>query len=243
MRILFTVPLLLIATSASAQSVCSTQSAARRPHLVELYSSEGCSSCPPAETWLRGVHDGTDAVALEFHVDYWDQLGWRDRFDDPRFTAREQAIAARDGGTAIYTPQVVIDGRNWANWYRGGRLPAAVPASASIALSATAGAPLKLRIDTQAQAGTDLSAYRNYVALVEDGLQTQVRAGENNGATLRHDHVVRAFAGPLPLAQAQAELQIPADVDLARANLVAFAQNPQDGAIAQVVRLPVAQCR
>lgn len=236
--------ILLIALSPLlADAQCVAESASTRPHLVELYSSEGCSSCPPAEQWLRTLHDGADVVALEFHVDYWDGLGWRDRFASEHYTARQRSIAARDGGTAVYTPQVVLDGRSWAGWYRGGRLTPPANGALAMKLEAQTGAKLHVRIDTQVISGNDATAYRNYIALVEDGLASQVRSGENRGVTLRHDHVVRAFAGPLPLAQAQTDLTVPSDVDPMHASLIAFAQNPQDGAIAQVATLPLAQCR
>ncbi len=234
--------ILLVVLSPFASAQCVLESAPTRPHLVELYSSEGCSSCPPAEQWLRTLHDGADVVALEFHVDYWDGLGWRDRFADARYTSRQQSIAARDGASAVYTPQVVLDGRSWAGWYRASRLAPRVNAALSMKLEVRIGKTLHVRVDTQPVGGGAAGTYRNYVALVEDGLVSQVRAGENRGVTLHHDHVVRAFAGPLPLAQAQTDLILPADVDRTHASLIAFAQNPRDGAIAQVADLPLAQC-
>ncbi len=241
-----------VAAAGPALADCVAESATLRPHLLELYSSEGCSSCPPAERWLRGVQTSADVVPLEFHVDYWDQLGWRDRFDDPRYTARQQSIAVRQGGTSIYTPQVVLDGNSWAGWYRGGSLPKAAAAVVSLQLHVQLGAPLHVRVAAHADAGLDptkpvspasSAALQTYIALVEDALVSEVRAGENNGATLRHDHVVRAFAGPLPLAAAQVDLSVPQDVDLTHASVVAFLQNPDDGTVAQVVSLPLSKCR
>lgn len=241
--ILFSV---LSAAAVSAHADCSAQSAATRPHLVELYSSEGCSSCPPAENWLRTLHTGADVVPLEFHVDYWDGLGWRDRFASARYTARQYEQARRDGGTAVYTPQLVLDGHNWGGWYRGGHLTPPEPAVFALRIAAQAAAgPIskwQVRIESDASATSQFSAYRNYVALVEDELTTQVQGGENHGRQLKHDHVVRAFAGPLPLASAQTEISAPVDVALAHASLVAFAQNPRDGKIGQVAVLPLAQC-
>ncbi len=239
-RILLIVLLML---SPFARSQCTAESATTRPHLIELYSSEGCSSCPPAEKWLRTLHAGADVVPLEFHVDYWDSLGWRDRFADARYTTRQQSIAGRDGGSMVYTPQIVLDGHGWAGWYRGGHLQPPTDGAFALKLMAQPGAKLHVHVDAQPGSGADATAYRNYVALVEDGLATQVHAGENNGATLHHDHVVRAFAGPLALTQADVDLAVPGDADLSRASVVAFAQNPKDGAIAQVVSLSLAQCR
>jgi len=219
-----------------AHSQCSAEAAGSRPHLIELYSSEGCSSCPPAEAWLRSVHNDANAVALEFHVDYWDALGWRDRFANARYTARQQAFAKRAGGAGVYTPEVVLDGREWRDWYRHPEVPLA-SGKATMKLSVEPGTPLHVHVDTTLAVATDV-AYENYVALIEDGLSSQVRAGENRGTLLRHDHVVRAFLGPLN--HADADLPMPQDVDWSR--VVAFAQRARDGDIAQVVMLPLAQC-
>lgn len=238
-------PMLLIvlfALSPLVRAQCVAEAAATRRHLVELYSSEGCSSCPPAEGWLRTLHTGADVVPLEFHVDYWDNLGWRDRFADARYTARQQSIATRGGGSTVYTPQVVLDGRSWADWYRGGHLPPPPETAATMTLKVTPGAAVHVRVQTHTSDGSEAGALRNYLALTEDGTSTPVAAGENRGVTLRSDHVVRAFAGPLPLADAEADLVVPKGIDLDHASVVAFAQNPRDGTIAQVAVVPLAQC-
>jgi hypothetical protein len=241
--------LLVVAAVAAPCSValadCGADAATTRPHLVELYSSEGCSSCPPAEGWLRTLHDGADVVALEFHVDYWDGLGWKDRFSDPRYTARQKEQARRDGGTSVFTPQVALDGRNWSQWYRGGGLTAP-PARADVALHLTTEITTQ-RVHVESTS-RQLSAkppegLRVYAALVENGLATQVLAGENRGASLKHDHVVRAFAGPLPFAHAAVDLPVAADVNLNEAAVIVFAQNPHTGEVAQVVAQSLAQCR
>ena len=233
--------LLLLCGCSLARSECVADSRPARPHLVELFSSEGCSSCPPAEKWLRTLHDGADVVALEFHVDYWNDLGWRDRFSDARYTARQNAQARRDGSTSVFTPQVVLDGRNWSGWSRAVNLALPQPGELSMHLAAhvTGGT---VRVTTSSSTVHPPGELRTYVALVEDGLVTQVQGGENRGARLLHDHVVRAFAGPLPLADASTDLAIPTDLNRANATVVAFAQDARDGKVAQVVNLPLAQC-
>lgn len=173
-------------------------------------------------------------AALAFHVNYWDGLGWRDRFADARHSARQQQQAVRDGGTGIYTPQVVLDGRGWSGWYRGSAVPAAPVSSAAMRVEVTRGSILHVRVDTTIDGAADAAAFRNFVAVTEDDLSTQVRAGENRGVLLRHDHVVRAFAGPLPLS-GDADLRVPGDLDAAHAAVIAFAQRETDGAIAQVL--------
>jgi hypothetical protein len=235
MRFLSTIFLMLFAALPAAAADCVTTRGSPRPRLVELYTSEGCSSCPPADEWLRRAPQQAGVAALEFHVDYWDSLGWRDRFADPRFTQRQREQAARDGGTGIYTPQVVLDGRGWPGWYRGALPAATAPASATMRLAVTAGPVLHVRVDTTLDAPDDAAAFRNFIAVTEDGLASDVRAGENRGARLRHDHVVRAFAGPLPLAGGEADLALPKDLDHTRALLVAYAQRSRDGTVAQVL--------
>jgi len=217
----------------AAAADCSAASGMPRPRLVELYTSDGCSSCPPADDWLRRLPAAATA-ALEFHVDYWDSLGRRDRFADARYTRRQEEQARRERGSGIYTPQVVLDGRSWPGWYRGGEPPAVAPAAASMRVGVTGDAALHVRLDTTFDQAAQGAEFRNYIAVTEDGLATQVRAGENRGALLRHDHVVRAFAGPLPLDGAVADVRLPEDADRSHATLVAFAQRA-DGAIAQVV--------
>jgi len=111
---------------------CSAHSGAIVPHVVELYTSEGCSSCPPADRWLAGLRDRPDVVPLAFHVDYWDRLGWVDRHASPLWTRRQHEVVARAGARAVYTPQVLLDGRDYRGWPA---LPAAAePARISLSL-------------------------------------------------------------------------------------------------------------
>src|SRR5215831_9028607 len=92
--------------------------------LLELFTSEGCSSCPPAEKWLSALKSSQDLwkkiVPIAFHVDYWDHLGWRDRFAKPDFTQRQQRYAAAWGGDSVYTPGFAVNGREWRGWFGGG---------------------------------------------------------------------------------------------------------------------------
>src|SRR5262249_31278647 len=96
--------------------------------LIELFTSEGCSSCPPAEKWMSALKSSEDlwkkTVPVVFHVDYWDHLGWRDRFAKPEFTSRQQRYAAAWGGDSVYTPGFVVNGRAWRDWFSGNALPA-----------------------------------------------------------------------------------------------------------------------
>lgn len=186
---------------ASAAAACSARSGPTVPAVVELYTSQGCSSCPPADRWLSTLEDRQDVVALAFHVDYWDRLGWKDRFARPQFTQRQNATRRTSGARFAYTPQVILDGRDAPDW---GSLPPAVlqrkvPATVGLTL-ARDGAGLALTVAPGAGAPAPLSGY---VAVVDDGLQTHVGAGENRGATLRQDAVVRELL-PWNLAGGQA---------------------------------------
>ena len=104
-----------LAVAAEAASTCSAQAGAATT-VVELYTSEGCSSCPPADRWLSTLKNRPDVVALAFHVNYWDQLGWPDRFASAAFTERQRQLMAPSGSRYVYTPQVIANGQDWRGW-------------------------------------------------------------------------------------------------------------------------------
>ena len=116
----------LLAPAAPAAGTCSAQAAAA-PTVVELYTSEGCSSCPPADRWLSTLKGRPDLVALAFHVNYWDKLGWPDRFASAAYTERQRALMRPSGASYVYTPQVIVNGQDWRGWPT---LPAARRAAA-----------------------------------------------------------------------------------------------------------------
>ena len=191
----------LAASSADAATGCSVHSAASMPAVVELYTSEGCSSCPPADRWLSRLKAEPSVVALAFHVDYWDRLGWQDRFASPAYTQRQAQQQASSGARFSYTPQVIVDGvdrPDWpglANGLASGNRPAAPVAvqlvrdglRVSATVTSLRGAPARLAA---------------YWAVTEQGHVSIVKAGENNGATLTHDDVVRDYrtVAPWPAA-------------------------------------------
>lgn len=180
-------PLFVPALAAAAEPpvACSARSGATVPLVVELYTSEGCNSCPPADRWLGTLKGRADVLPLAFHVDYWDRLGWTDRFASPAWTRRQQEAGAHSGARFVYTPQVLVGGRDWRRWPA---LPA--PASAApVTLSlAREGGGYVARLTRLPGAPPLLSGYW---AVTEDGHASQVRAGENAGVTLHHDAVVR----------------------------------------------------
>lgn len=177
--------LTLAAGAAQAADVCRASSGAQAPLVVELYTSEGCSSCPPADRWLSTLKGRPDVLPLAFHVTYWNRLGWVDRFATPEGTARQMLLAQRAGRTGIYTPQVLAGGRDWREWPR---LPAADTLGPAVTLSRQGD-----RVQVQVAPDAGLQRLAGYWAVVEDGHASRVTAGENANAHLRHDHVVRLY--------------------------------------------------
>lgn len=237
--------------SADAASCRATSGPALRP-LVELYTSEGCSSCPPADRWLSR-HFGPrspNATALAFHVDYWDRLGWKDRFGRADYTARQEQAMRAQRGTFVYTPQVVLQGRDFVEW-RGGAPDRALAALSSRQAKATI--DVDARVDAQAldvdvRVALDAPPTRStYVAVAyaDSGLATDVRGGENRGERLVHDHVVRAFdTRDLYRSPAKVSFRMarPAEAG-SRPVLVAFVQDRATGDVLQTLELPLEGCR
>lgn len=181
---------LCVAPVALAQT-CQRHSGPKPPTVVELYTSEGCSSCPPADRWLTTLRDRSDVLALAFHVNYWDRLGWPDRFAAPAHTARQQELARRAGAVQVYTPQVVVDGNDWRRWPQlpSGRATSELAPALQLQREGERVTALVAALPGH-RPGTTLNGYW---AVLEDQHSSRVRAGENAGATLRHDHVVRLY--------------------------------------------------
>jgi hypothetical protein len=174
--------------------------------VVELFTSEGCSSCPPAEgVFEHVVSDARLAarhvVPLAFHVDYWDDLGWRDRFSSARFTDRQKAYARAFGDSGLYTPEIVVNGdahfvgSDAAAAERGVR--GALARAAAVRVSARVRRLAPDRVAVHADLGgpaASLEGAHLVVAIVQHVAIVGVTAGENAGRTLRHTDVVRALA-------------------------------------------------
>ena len=184
------------------------QPTASRPVVVaELFTSEGCSSCPPADALLRQLAEGTtpdglDVIALGEHVDYWDRLGWRDPFSSPVFSRRQSEYdAAVFHSRGSYTPQLVVDGALQAAGNDAASIRRALVESArtpKVAVALTAGAVEngRLRIELHVDVPDALMSRGSsdlLVAITEDGLVTHVQRGENGGRTLQHAAVVRSL--------------------------------------------------
>lgn len=173
---------------AQAAAPCRAESGATLTPLIELYTSEGCSSCPPADRWLAGLPPGK-AVPLALHVDYWDYIGWRDRFADARFSVRQREAVRRGGGRTVYTPQVLLDGRDFRGWRDdlafGQALAriAAKPARAKLALSASRKPSGAWLIRLEGQAAPRKGRAAAHLAIYENGLASDTPAPGCNTAT------------------------------------------------------------
>ncbi len=161
--------------------------------VVELYTSHGCSSCPPADTWLRKYINHKDlwikVIPMAFHVDYWDYLGWKDRFANSKYSNRQREYRSSGKLRAVYTPGFVVGGNEWRGWFRGnavnilsdkqvGRLEARVVPNKKVMARFTP------NHDTVVQ------NLRAHVAVLGFGIQSNIGAGENSGRTLAEDFVV-----------------------------------------------------
>jgi hypothetical protein len=187
--------LLLILTAFGAVAAAADQgtvftSAGRQTPLIELYTSEGCSSCPPADHWLSGLATRgglwTDFVPVAFHVDYWDYIGWKDRFAEPDWSARQRELAAEGGARTVYTPGVFVDGKAWLGWRGGGTIAGAGGRTGRFSVRID-GDDVVAQFDG---ADSGISRPVVHIALLGMGLESEVNAGENRGRTLRHDFVV-----------------------------------------------------
>jgi hypothetical protein len=231
----------------SAALICrgADNKTARVPVLLELFTSEGCSSCPPADRLLEVLDEkqpvaGADLIVLSEHVDYWDRLGWKDPFSSPQYTARQQAYTNRYNFDGVYTPQLVVDGRYGFVGSDGREASAAIQKAIRerkipIAISNVA------RNGNQVTAHIELSADENFrgargilfVALADNRQESHVARGENGGRTLSHVAVTRVLkqVGAIdfdsPFAK---EIALPVSQGSGTGlRLVAFIQDPKSG--------------
>jgi len=214
----------LATASAQAAGMCSARSGASITPVVELYTSEGCNSCPPADQWLSRVKAEPGVVALAFHVDYWDRLGWKDRFASPAYTQRQTQTQMSSGARFSYTPQVLFDGADRPDWPSLNVAAAAKRSRSAAPVDVTLtrdGSHFSASIAALPGAPARLAAYW---AVTEQGHVSNVKAGENNGVTLKHDYVVREYR---PVAAWQTKADAPAALQFDAA-LPADAEHPRE---------------
>jgi len=234
-------------------SQCSAQSGPRTVALVELYTSEGCDSCPPADRWLQGL--GTRGFApgrvvpLALHVDYWDYIGWKDPYAQRRFSDRQRRLAQVLRARVIYTPQVMLQGKDFRRW-PGGAFEEALaqinarPPKASIALSIEPGPKDALLTQVRAELldAAQAADAELYLARYENKLVSRVAAGENRGHTLEHGYVVFEWLGPIAFSAGTIaetrSLPLPPKAVPAHSGVAAFVQNRRTAEVLQALMLP-----
>src|SRR5229473_4444260 len=234
---------LLALAAAASISAGSDRDGARVPVLLELFTSEGCSSCPPADRLLEVLDQkqpvpGAELIVLTEHVDYWDHLGWRDPFSSPQFTARQQEYAAKFRGDGVYTPQLVVDGRFGFVGSDGREASSAIQKAIreqkipiAISNASRDGNQVVAHIEVPA-ADQSLKGGRGilYVALADNRAESHVARGENAGRSLAHVAVTRILkpVGTIDLGSAFAKevtLTIQPGVRTNGSRIVAFIQD------------------
>lgn len=234
-------------TLAAAQ--CSATSGASRIALLELYTSEGCSSCPPADRWLSELASQRSTaervLPLAFHVDYWDYIGWKDRFAQPLFSTRQREMARLNHSTLVYTPQVTVNGKDFRGWDTDSFARAInevnrLPPNAQMTLALMSAKPEDTLITANAMArnGTAL-----FVAVYQNDLYSEIKAGENQGRRLHHDNVVREWFGPFLIGQSgkitwKEVIRFKSEWVASKMGVVAFVQDQATGEILQAMKLP-----
>lgn len=179
---------LFVHTVASASGLI-FNSGKQQVRLVELFTSQGCSSCPPADRWVNQFISNPDLwksiVPVAFHVDYWDYLGWRDVYAAPDYSDRQRQYRTQGSVRSVYTPGFLIDGREWRGWFSRDVLPRQV--LSALELRAMLG-PEGLSVNYPSRDGKLVLN----VAILGFGIETPIRSGENEGSRLPHDFVVLA---------------------------------------------------
>lgn len=217
--------------------------------VVELFTSQGCSSCPPADSVLRQLESvaakrDLAVHALSFHVDYWNRLGWKDPYSSEAFSNRQRAYASASGSRRIYTPQMIVNGDT--EFVGSNRKQAQVAVTSALAQSADATIELApsgddssrtLSVDYSVDGPIDGRVLN--VALVQTPPANKVPRGENAGRVLGHVNVVRSFITvALGEAAGTAKLELPENLDTTETSLIAYVQNPRTLAISGAVSVP-----
>jgi len=228
-------------------AACDVKSGPKAAALVELYTSEGCSSCPPADKQLSQFpsreYSFGQIVPISLHVDYWDYIGWKEPFAQPKFSERQSWLVRTNGHKTVFTPHFFVSGTEVRDWRAdlGDQLKRvlAEPAGASIRVQAESGASGTLAVAASATAPRSPEQLALFVALTEDKITSSVSAGENRGVTLAHDHVVREWIGPIALNGGHAEIKqavtARSNWNAAQLGVVGFVQDMRTGHVLQAV--------
>lgn len=235
--------------AAAAETACHAVSAPEQATLVELFTSDGCSSCPPANAWLSSVlaQGRSSIIPVSLHVTYWNYLGWRDAFSAAFFDQRQDWYAQRASNRFPYTPELIRNGQEWQGWRNGGdarpQTAARAPVSLDVALRQAAGDTLDVQVairELSPGAVPHPADSQLLVYLYQDGVAQHPDAGELRGALLRHDHVVRAWQAidqPAFGTPQLVHLAQPPEADRSATGVVAFLQDRRSGAVLQALDL------
>ncbi|MEP1094990.1 MAG: DUF1223 domain-containing protein [Cyclobacteriaceae bacterium] len=215
--------------------------------LVELFTSEGCSSCPPADVLLSSIVDenfeDVEVIGMSFHVDYWDYIGWKDPYADQKYTQRQRTYARKFHSNQVYTPQMIVNGKyefvgsDRSKWN-------------SVFSKANVGEPAysirleKMEVDNhelviKVSSGSNSRVVLN-AAIVERGLSQKVTRGENNGRKLSHDNVVRSFKGrQFDGQENEIRLTVPGDLTISNASLILYVQDEKSWEVIGALKVPL----
>jgi hypothetical protein len=192
MKATLTVTVMLFAATPLFAEPITFESAETPVTLIELFTSEGCSSCPPADAWVSKLKANPELwksiVPVVFHVDYWNGFGWPDRFATRANTDRQHRYAAAWRSNSVYTPGFVLNGREWRDW--NGRAPQPAPGSAKVGKLQVALRDRNHADVTFTPSGTAPKLLQVELALLGGNLESDVKRGENSGRKLHHDFVV-----------------------------------------------------
>ncbi|WP_166422905.1 DUF1223 domain-containing protein [Paraglaciecola sp. 20A4] len=164
--------------------------------LLEVYSSQGCSSCPPAQSWINNFENDPglwrSVVPVVFHVDYWDGLGWNDRFASKAFSQRQQEYKRQGNVNSVYTPGFIFEGREWTGWFNAKKLPQNAPHNIGQLDISVHNSKLEFNysVDTHDSQRSQLHLLTYNVALLGVGINTRVKSGENAGKNLTESFIV-----------------------------------------------------
>lgn len=201
--------------------------------VIELFTSQGCSSCPSADMLLSEFIDQSSDRALpiyglSFHVDYWNRLGWRDPFSDREFTERQYTYAAKFGNRGVYTPQMIVNGKTEfvgsSKRQASSAIRTALASTPTVQIEATEISKHKNTIKLSYMADQAPQGSLVNIALVERGISTEVTRGENRGRKLEHDNVVRDFKQQPLTKNGSIALSLPKDIDLSKSSVIFYAQ-------------------
>ncbi len=211
--------------------------------LVELFTSEGCSSCPPADALVEEMqkkYEDKNVLVLGYHVDYWDRLGWKDPFSSAAYTARQQYYARVFDLETMYTPQVVVNGEKEFVGSNRLKLQAAIKEeiknSSSVEIKLDAHVSSQGKIDVEYITTGNLSPEDQLVLLLVQKMATnKIGRGENSGRTLRHINIVRSLITVEPKGQRQSTFfDLPADLGMEDSFVAAFIQSKKNGHISAI---------